>query len=181
MAQAQKMQLYDGVTIAGDWANARALQEVVWWDIGPERPIAPKKPALPKVGKSGDPEYDLAKVEFDIELENYKETLLAYERAKKAFALWKSGPVEFTQDSSIAHDTEMNDARAVAEGRQTKRRFYMSASTRGYGNLPNHGLPEGMKPGQGQAEIERRKAEQVADMVAAGQADPVFGKQELRG
>src|SRR5205809_707123 len=66
------------------------------WDLGPKEPQAPKRPDLPK-GKEGEPEYDLALIEFKGALAVYEEALKAYGIAKRDFADWHKtygGPYE---------------------------------------------------------------------------------------
>ena len=155
----------------------------VWiWDCGPSKPVPPARPNPPK-GKEGDPEYDLALVEFKETLEEYAVAIKRYGVEKADFAKWHAdngGPVMFSQWSCDAADTFANDARAVAEKRQAERRYYMSSRTRGYSTLPNEGLPERMKPGKKHAENLRREQAGDADMEYARRRDPVFGEQELR-
>jgi hypothetical protein len=138
---------------------------------------------VPKGGKEGNPEYELAKVEFAEALEDYQAALKAWKKAKDDHAEWhkrNDGPVEIQMWSCDAHDALMRDQTAVTEGRQAMRRYYVSSRTRGNTNLPNRGLPDGLKPGSGQAELERRMREGDADLLAARAADPVFGQQEIR-
>jgi hypothetical protein len=156
----------------------------VWlWDIGPEKPLDPKKPVAPK-GRDGDPEYELAKAEFQVTLDEYKEALVATKLAKAEYSKWTKrvgGPIEVMFDAPSAQEAQINDRRAMDEGRQTRLRWeFISSRTRGHHHLKNRGLPEGMQPGHGQAEQERRIREGESDLVAARRADPVFGQQELR-
>jgi hypothetical protein len=178
-----EQQLFDGIKLSGDWTDNAEITRVWLWDMGPEKPAQPKKPQPPH-GKNGDPEYELAKVEFGEELEDYQAALKAFKKAKDEYADWVKkigGPLEVMQDSVNAKEAIANDARAVAEGRQTKPRWYVSSRTRGHSRVPNRGLPEGAKPGHGQADQERRIAEGESDLIAARKADPVFGQTELRG
>ncbi len=170
-----------GQGAAGMLHNEEASR--VWlWDCGPTKPTPPSRPTAPK-GKEGDPEFDLALVEFKETLEAYSADIKAYGRAKEEFAAWHKnfgGPYMLAFWSVDARDALENDLRAVTEGRQAKRRYFMSARTRGYGNLPNGGLPEGMKPGHRHAENMRREEAGDVDMEYARRKDPVFGEQELR-
>jgi hypothetical protein len=168
--------------------NSAEIQQVILWDIGPSKPVAPKRPNVPK-GKEGDPEFDLAKVEFAEALEDYQEALKAWKKAKTEYADWhkqNGGPIELVFWSCDAADALARDAAnapAVVgdDGEETKHlRYFISARTRGYGNLPNRGLPQGKRPGHGQSELERRMREGDADLMAARRADPVFGNQETR-
>ena len=179
-----EQQIYDGIKFSGDWVDANELARVWLWDLGPEKPVEPKKPIAPK-GRDGDPQYELEKADFQVSLEEYKEALVAFKKAKTEYATWQKrigGPIEVMFDSPSAREAQENDRRAVDEGRQTRLRWqYISSRTRGYAKLPNRGLPEGMKAGHGQAEQERRIADGESDLVAARRTDPVFGQQELRG
>jgi hypothetical protein len=152
--------------------------KVVLWDCGPEGPVAPVAPTLPK-GREGEPEYDLAKIQFARKLEAYRQALVQWEIDTVVFKDWATrngGPVEQMFWSCDASDALQNDARSVKEGRQARRRWFVSARTRGCERLPNGGLPEGFKPGHGhQANIERQIAGQ-ADLLAAKAADPMFGQ-----
>lgn len=184
-----EVQVTPGIKLSGDDSpqtldviGMQAVAEVYLWDLGPEKPTQPKKPETPR-GKNGDPDYELAKVEFEEELETYREAIKTFKRHKDEFAAWQTrygGPVEYLFDHPNAVEAIANDARAVAEGRQTRLRWYVSSRTRNKSRLPNRGLPEGMKPGHGQADQERRAAEGETDLIAARRADPVFGQTELR-
>lgn len=150
----------------------RGTQMVVLWDLGPQKPTAPKRPAAPK-GKEGDPEFDLAKIEFQDVLDEYQTALKAFGQAKKDYADWLKrvgGPIELTMWSCDAADSLARDPK----------RYCVSAATRGHEKLPNRGLPEGIKPGQGQIEQQRRIAAGDSDLEQLRRRDPVFGEQELR-
>lgn len=186
-------QIYPGVFMrtVGDTdmpPNSADIQQVILWDIGPSKPVAPKRPDLPK-GKEGEPEYDLAKIEFAEALEEYQEALKTWKRQKTEFADWhkqNGGPVEISMWSCDAFDALQRDAANAPvatnkAGEEVKQlRYFVSSRTRGHSHLPNRGLPPGRKPGQGQSELERRMREGDADMVNARRADPVFGQQEIR-
>lgn len=170
-------QLNDAVTLRGGaqfeaLANARQVSKVVLWDLGPGKPVMPKRPDVPE-GKPGEPKYDLAMIEFKEVADDYARALAAFRQAKIDFEDWQKrygGPYEIEQWSCDAQDTLQR-----APGR-----YVISHKTRGHGHLKNHGLPPGVKPGHGQAEQERRAAEGDADLNAARRADPVFGNQEVR-
>jgi hypothetical protein len=154
------------------------LQKVILWDVGPEKPRAPARPALPK-GKEGDPEFDLAKVEFRDALERYDAELKQHALLKAQYSDWErkcGGPVEVEFWSIDAEHALAHDRTAVQEGRQTRRRWYVSSRTRGKGKLPNRGLPEGMKPGHGQDMLERQLREGDFDLAVARRSDPIFGE-----
>ena len=186
-----EIQLFDGVKMSTTGntdlpPNSFDIQQVILWDVGPSKPIAPKRPVLPKVlkeSKEGDAEYDLAKIEIAESLEEYAEALKRWKQDKIEFAAWhkrNDGPIEISFWSCDAQDALTNDAKAVDEGRQVELRYHLSSRTRGHANRKNRGLPEGKTPGKGQAEQERRAIEGDADLVAARRADPVFGQQEIR-
>lgn len=164
------------------WANAQEAQKVVLWDCGPPKPEMPKRPK-PPVGKDGEPEYDLAMIEFREALVDYEAGLRVYkERIAEhtAFHVRNGGPVEFVQWSCDAQDTLRHDGAAVDDGRQAERRYYISSRTRGHAKLRNGGLPNGVKPGHGQAEQDERARQGGLDFETLRRADPVFGNQEMR-
>jgi hypothetical protein len=155
------------------------LQTVVLWDMGPPKPEPPKKPrwVAPNGTKEGDPDYDLAKLEFKGVLEQYEDDLRTYGRAKQEYAEFQKqwgGPYEclgvgpyFSVD---AWDAIQRDPK----------RYCVSSRTRGYGNRPNQGLPDGVKPGRGHFENLKRIEAGESDLALARARDPVFGQQELR-
>lgn len=155
----------------------------VWlWDCGPAKPDAPKRPAVPK-GREGEAEYDLAMIDFRQAIADYDEALKTYGQRKKEFAEFESrfgGPYLILFWSCDANDALSNDARAVKEGRQAQRRYYISSRTRGYEKLPNMGLPQNAKPGHGHAENMRREEEGDADMAFMRRSDPVFGQEQRK-
>lgn len=166
--------MFDGefTRVTNSLAPELAKTYVVLWDIGPTKPEAPKKPALPK-GKEGEPEFDLAMIDFKEALEEYADGLKAYGRAKIEYAKWQKdqgGAIELKMFSCDAHDALARDPK----------RYHISASTRGHEKLKNHGLPDGHKPGKGQAENIRRAEEGQAEFAAARARDPIFGNPELR-
>jgi len=161
-------------------ARGREISTVYLWDCGPEKPVAPKRPDVPK-GTDGDPEYEVAKVEFKDLLETYERQIREYARAKVEFEKWQSdygGPIERRFWSCDAQDAMARDQRAVAESRQKEPRYYISTRTRGYERKHNLGLPKGVKPGHGQAAQEERERQGIADLERAARADPVFGQPQ---
>ena len=151
----------------------RGTQMVVLWDIGPQKPAQPEKPNAPS-GKVGEPAYELAKVEFDDTLQEYKAALEQYRRELKEFQAWHKrygGPYEMFNVWSVDADDHLA---------RDPKRYFVSASTRGHSGRPNRGLPEGLKPGPAHAENLRRIAQGESDMATIKQSDPVFGKVELR-
>jgi hypothetical protein len=150
---------------------------VYLWDCGPEKPVLPTRPKPPE-GVEGDPEYDLAVLEFQEVFETYSAALKTHRQRVAEYADWElrhGGPIEHGFWSCDARDALQNDARAVAEGRQVRPRWHLSSRTRGYEKLPNHGLPAGMIAGRGHdANVERQR--QGAELLEqARRADPVFG------
>jgi hypothetical protein len=154
---------------------------MVWlWDCGPPKPQAPLRPKPPK-GQEGEPEYDLGMIEFREQMADYEVALKTY-RAQKAehtdFEKRYGGPFEVYMWSVDATDALTNDNKAVEQGKQAARRWYISSRTPGWGHLKNKGLPDKMKPGHGHAENLRREQESHADLAALKRADPVFGATE---
>jgi hypothetical protein len=155
----------------------RSMQ--VWlWDAGPTEPDLPLPPEPPD-GKAGEPRYDLAVIQFGRKLAAYKESLIRYERDLDEFNEWtrqNGGPIEQKFWSTDARDALINDRRAVEQGRQRRRRWYLSSRTRGHSDLPNGGLPAGATPGHGhQANLERQIAGEK-EFLAARKSDPVFSE-----
>lgn len=145
---------------------------VILWDIGPKKPVAPNRPKAPK-GTVGDAEHDLLMIEFKEEVETYEAGLKAYGQAKIEYAAWQKkegGAIERLFYSCDAHDAMARDPS----------RYFISASTRGHEKLKNHGLPDGAKPGLGQAENMRRQREGEEEFLQARKADPVFGQEMTR-
>lgn len=163
----------EGVRITSDLVGARDLQQVVLWDLGPKKPAAPQRPKPPS-GKEGDPEFDLAVLEFRTEaLPAYESALLAYKRDKADYE-------KFERDWGGPHEVQFWSVDAADALQRDPKRYCISSRTRGYGNLKNHGLPVGAKPGHGHDVQRAREKQAEADLVAAGRRDPVFGEQELR-
>ena len=174
---------WSGDTAFDAFAGAEATQRVWLWDIGPFKPVPPEKPELPKA-KAGTPEYDWQAMEYRAAIADYEQAMVVYRAARLDYETWHTrygGPIEHPMWSCNAQDALKWDALAVEEKRQPGRRWFISSRTRGYKNLPNHGLPEGMKPGRGQAENLRREAESRSDLQRVLREDPVFGaEQEFR-
>lgn len=124
------------------------------WDLGPQAPKAPAKPEPPK-GKDGDPDYELAKVEFEHALAIYREDLLAYGRQTKEYREWKKrdgGPVQIDLWTVDANEAMRRDPDRYVKS-----------------------LPRGTKPGRAHFEnLEREKAREE-DLEADRKRDPQFG------
>lgn len=126
------------------------------WDIGPKAPTVPEKPALPE-GKEGTPAHDLALIEFEGELANYKTALAAYGREKRDYAEWHrvyKGPYQFETHSVNAREAiQIEPERYVAE------------------------LPKGRKPGTWHAEQEQLREANRRTFAQTVARDPIFGSQ----
>lgn len=151
----------------------RGAQMVNLWDTGPRKPTQPERPATPS-GKTGDPVFELAKVEFQDELEQYGKKLADYRKARAEYEKWQEtwgGPYEMFNVWSVDADDHLA---------RDPPRYFISSSTRGHAGKANRGLPEGLSPGPGhRRNLERIEAGE-SDLVRMKQSDPVFGKQELR-
>ncbi len=126
------------------------------WDLGPKEPMPPKKPDLPK-GKEGEPEHDLAMIEFRGALAVYEAELIAYGKAKKDFADWHQrygGPYQIEWLSPDAREALANDRLRYVEK-----------------------LPKGVKPGKYQHEQTERAEQAKRDLQTLAARDPVFGNQ----
>jgi hypothetical protein len=183
LSELTQLKSEDDKSSFGAMASASDISRVVLWDVGPSRPIPPSRPKPPK-GAEGDPEFDLAKLEFRDELEAYDEALRRYKKQREDFKDFETrwgGPHEISMWSADARDALTNDARAVAERRQDAPRYFMSSRTRGSENLANSGLPPKMSPGRGhEAEMERLRQSGV-DLRTMQRRDPVFGEQRTMG
>lgn len=149
------------------WAQSEALQRVVLWDKGPEKPVPPKKP-IPPLGQAGDPEFDLNMIEFRMALEDYEKALLRYRKDREDYNKFQEqygGPYEINMWSCDAADSLERDPN----------RYCISSRTRGYSHLKNRGLPEKLAPGPGQKAQEERERQANVDFDAVRRADPVFG------
>jgi len=153
----------------------------VWlWDCGPPKPEMPKRPVPPK-GEEGQPDHDLAMIEFREQIIDYEGALKDYRARKIEYDKFQAdygGPYERECWSADATDALTRDENAVKAGRQAALRWFISSRNHGWGHLKNSGLPNGMKPGHGQAELKRREAEGEADLAALRRRDPVFGATE---
>lgn len=162
-------------------ADNRDMQ-VFLWDCGPAKPLLPKRPKRP-VGKEGEPEFDLAMIEYNVALEDYTAELKTY-KARKAeyddFQTRYGGPREIQQWSCDARDTLQYDKEAAEKvnPKNPQLRYFVSSRTRGWEKVENRGLPAGMKPGPGQRAQEERERQASADAATERRSDPVFGNQE---
>lgn len=147
-----------------------AAQLVRLWDIGPTRPVAPAKPKLPH-GKDGDPEYELARLEFREALEDYADALRRYGQEKKDYAKFQrdwGGPYELVMHSVDARDALINHGEKNKNGLPP--RYYVKDR-----RLANDGLPEGAKPGHGHHAMLARRAAGEAEFEEQRRKDPQFG------
>lgn len=145
------------------------LTWVYLWDKGPKKPSPPQRPDLPK-GKIGDPEFDLAMIEFKEFLEDYERALKAYSKAKDDYAKWH-------KDNGGPFEIKMYSVNATEALQRDPDRYCVSAKTRGHGSRTNQGLPDGMKPGRAHFENLARIAAGESDMEQARRSDPVFGDE----
>jgi hypothetical protein len=97
-------------------------------DFGPPAPVEPAAPAAP-VGNIDDPAYILAMVEFWPTIEAHAKAMDAYTAATIEYLYFHSryGSFRETLEYSMDALTALaNDDRAVKEGRQSARRYYLS-------------------------------------------------------
>jgi hypothetical protein len=156
--------------------DEQASLKVLVWDVGPEKPHRPAKPVVSKEARPGSVEYDIEQIELRSVVENYEKILGAYLASLRDFESWHqrhSGPILLTQWTCDARDTFRHDSRAVAEGRQNKRRYYRYDP-----KAARLGLPVGIEPGRSHAEQIARQADDAAALALAKAADPVFGGLE---
>jgi hypothetical protein len=152
--------------------------KVFLWDCGPEEPLLPEEPEQPIA--IGDPKYNVEMLRHRRALKRYEDELAIYDRNEREFREWHRnvrGPVERMMWSCDARDALEHDARAVDEGRQKKRRYYISSRTRGYEKIKNLGLPNGVTPGQGHTENIERQLAGEKEFVEVLKKDPQFGER----
>ena len=145
MVEAIQLNEYVKLSNVGPGLAAMADRErsmVYLWDCGPTAPSAPKRPVAPR-GKEGDPEFDLAMVDFRQALLDYEADLRTYGARKDEFAKWQTqngGPFEIKMWSVDARDALAIDERVVKEGLQPAKRYFISSRTRGFESLAQPGL-----------------------------------------
>lgn len=139
---------------------------VKMWDVGPTKPQAPEKPAMPE-GKEGTPAYELAMIEIEGQLAKYRSDLQAYGKQLRDFEQWHKtyeGPYEIIDHSVNVREAMQNDPE----------RYFVSDD-----RLPNHGLPKGRRPGKWHEHQKQVRAEESRARARELARDPVFG-QEIR-
>jgi hypothetical protein len=103
--------------------------EMLWLsDFGPPKPIAPVAPAAPQ-GSLDDPAFILAMVEFWPSMEAHHRNLMAYTAATQDYLDFHSRHGSFHETLEYPMDAKSAiaaDERAVKEGRQSGRRYYLS-------------------------------------------------------
>ena len=155
-------------------------KSMVWlWDCGPEEPAPPEEPEPPST-PFGDPKYHLENLRHKRAVKRFEDELVIYERNEAEFQHWHRnvrGPVEMMMWSVNARDALQHDGRAVEEGRQKKRRYYISSRTRGYERIKNLGLPNGVEPGEGHRENLERQLAGEKEFVEILKSDPQFGQE----
>jgi len=177
MAEVRYLDGQPAIRNTGLLTEARAQGEVWLWDCGPEEPMPPDEPIPPALPIT-DPKYHLENLRHKRAVKRFEDELVIYERMETEFQHWHRnirGPVEVNMWSPNARDALEHDERAVKEGRQKKRRWYLSSRTRGSGNLENFGLPNGVKPGPGHRENLERAIAGDKEFIDALKADPHFG------
>jgi hypothetical protein len=153
--------------------------KVFVWDCGPEEPILPDEPEPPAL-PFGDARYQLEALRHKRAVRHYEDELLRFEAREKEFQHWQTnvrGPVELMMWSTDARDALEHDARAVEQGRQKKRRYYISSRTRGYEKTRNLGLPNNIEPGPGHQENLERQLAGEKEFVEVLKRDPQFGQE----
>ena len=177
MAEIRYLDGLPAVKNSGLLTEARAQGEVWLWDIGPEEPLPPDEP-LPPTLPITDPKYHLEQLRHKRAVKHYEAELLIYDRNEAEYQHWHKnvrGPVEVSMWSPNARDALEHDARAVEEGRQKKRRWYLSSRTRGSERLKNYGLPKDVVPGPGHQENLERQLAGEKEFIEVLKKDPQFG------
>jgi hypothetical protein len=153
----------------------------VWlWDCGPEEPALPEEPDPPALPLT-DARYQLENLRHKRAVKHYEDELLRFDAREKEYQHWHRnvrGPVELMMWSTDARDALQHDARAVAEARQKKPRYYVSARTRGYEKSKNLGLPKDVMPGEGHRENLERQLAGEKEFIEILKTDPQFGQEQ---
>jgi hypothetical protein len=177
-----KVQTGEFSSYTNNMLDEHAKSKVWLWDCGPEEPALPEEPDPPTLPVT-DPRYPLEQLRHRRTVKNYEEELVRFDAREREHKHWHTnvrGPVELMMWSTDARDALAHDARAVAEGRQQKLRYYISSRTRGYERIKNLGLPRDVVPGEGHQEnIERQLAghKEFAEIL---KSDPQFGQEAPR-
>jgi hypothetical protein len=177
MAEVRYLDGQPAIVNKGLLTEARAQGEVWLWDCGPEEPLPPDEPEPPALSFA-DPKYHLENLRHKRAVKRFEEDLITYDRLEREYQNWHKnirGPVEVSMWSPNARDALEHDMRAVKDGRQKKRRWYLSARTRGSERLKNYGLPAGIEPGPGHQENLERAIAGDKEFIAALKSDPHFG------
>ena len=130
------------------------------WDLGPVRPEAPKPPVAPEEasfkGASKVADYEVAKIQFDDALIDYKSALRIYADRMAEYSKWRrdnGGPVEIEMWSVNAREALANDPERYRRA-----------------------LPKGEKPGKTDHENKRKAELRLIEDAAAAKRDPHFGE-----
>lgn len=127
------------------------------WDLGPERPTAPKEPeAVNEKLKGAD--LAIAQVEYEDAIDLYKSELRAYAALKREHERWhreNGGPMKI--------ELWGIDARHAIDGWPDRYKL---------------DLPRGQKPGAAQIAAEKMAEAEGLDLAAARDRDPAFGKPQ---
>jgi hypothetical protein len=108
--------------------DVRATKMLYLTDFGPPAPVAPVAPDAPQ-GNIDDPAFVLAMVGFWPTMEAYHSKLTAYTLATEEYLDFHSRHGSFHETLEYPMDAKSavaNDERAVAEGRQSAGRYYLS-------------------------------------------------------
>jgi hypothetical protein len=153
------------------FARIKPNGKVDLWDMGPQ--VEPKAPAAPIPPDEPDrkklkgaalahavAEHAAASLEYDDDVERYKDALRRWTADRKSYRAWKDekgGPVKvefWGVDARHALETEPD-------------RYRLD-------------LPRGEKPGRAQLEADAAYAAELEDLKRAAALDPQYGTQEAR-
>lgn len=127
------------------------------WDLGPQRPVAPKEPA-PVDTKLKGTDLAIAEVEYEDAIDLYKRELRAYAALKRDHERWhrdNGGPVK----------VELWGVDATHATESFKERYKLD-------------LPKGVKAGPAQIEAEKLAEAEGMELAALRERDPNFGKPQ---
>jgi hypothetical protein len=152
------------------FARVKPNGKVDLWDMGPQvEPAVPKPPVPPEEPDrslktvalaNAIAEHAAATLEYEDEVERYKDRLRRWSADRKAYRAWHD-----TNGGPVKVEFWGVDARHAIEKEPDRYKL---------------DLPRGLKPGRAQIEAEAAYAAELDELKRAAALDPQFGTQEAR-